>query len=262
MKRVIDEVIELLHEELEKLVIEDIRVGLHYTASKLSNNYVGLAYTPIKETNFANYCCNADEELLRAGNLAGSKAIKLTKLHKNLILSSITCSVLNAASYSMLFKSNNYNIILGKDALESAKLSKDDEVVMVGAFKSFIKFLRSKVKLRVYDKNKELLRMLNLAEEQDVSLNEALRSCDVAIITGSSIVNHTIDEILKNVKGAKEVMVVGATASMIPEPFFNRGATMLAGVKVNNPNLALKVVSEGGGARNLKTCCTKFVIRK
>jgi len=52
----------------------------------------------------------------------------------------------------------------------------------------------------------------------------------VVIIAGTAIVNHTI------------------TASLIPDAFFKRNANVMAGVRILNPDLMIKILKQEGSA--------------
>jgi len=55
----------------------------------------------------------------------------------------------------------------------------------------------------------------------------------------------------------REVVLLGPTASITPQPFFKRGVTAVMGVKITDPEKMLKVVSEAGGSGQLLSTCAK-----
>ena len=82
---------------------------------------------------------------------------------------------------------------------------------------------------------------------------DVLPGCDVLIITGVTIVNHTLGPILDFCRGAREVVLVGPTASLYPEPFFRRGVTLMGGVRIHvtNADKVMNVLTEGGSGYDL-----------
>jgi uncharacterized protein (DUF4213/DUF364 family) len=85
----------------------------------------------------------------------------------------------------------------------------------------------------------------------------------VIIITGTAIVNHTIDAILSSVGDGKRTAIIGPTASMIPHAFFKRGVHVMAGVRILDPDRMIKILKEGGSAYHLlKECSEKIAFVK
>ena len=74
---------------------------------------------------------------------------------------------------------------------------------------------------------------------------------DVIILTGSTIVNHTIDGLLSLVRRGCQVAVVGPTASMMPQPFFKRGVSLMGGMRITDPDSALRMLAEGGSGYHI-----------
>ena len=88
-----------------------------------------------------------------------------------------------------------------------------------------------------------------------------LPQCQVALITSTSIVNHTIDGLLDASRECREVVLLGASTPLLPEAFRNTPVTFLSGVIVNKANEILRIVSEGGGMRYFKNNIKKVNIR-
>ena len=139
-------------------------------------------------------------------------------------------------------------MLIGTDALEIANIREGDKVVMVGAFIPFIKTLKDRVAdLWVVDKHREALKPDEFpfwrSPEQASSV---LAEANVAIITGSALVEGGIDTLLDAVGGARTVVLAGPTASPWPPPFFARGVHVLGGIRVRDGQKMLQLVSEGG----------------
>jgi len=97
----------------------------------------------------------------------------------------------------------------------------------------------------------------------DSEMVTTLEESDVVIITGTAIVNHTIDTILSSITNEKRTAIIGPTASMIPDAFFKRGVTVVAGVRILNPDLMIKILKQGGSAYHLlKGCAEKIAFIK
>lgn len=264
--RVVDEIIESLKPVTEPLRVERVVIGLFYTGVKLSDGWSGVAYTP-REWVVESLCCPEPQgRMPLTAKLSGMKALDVMRLAQgdHLLLRAVGVAVINAASASILFEKKIYRIEYDADALKGVELRRDDKVVMVGAFKPYLQILREKgVKLTVYEKNQALLRELGL-KKPEIGLREALREADLIIVTGSAFVVSNIDEILlTDLSNAREVILVGPSSSMIPDPLFKHGVTALGGIRITSSEKMLQVVAEAGGTKSLlKHAAKKFLIRK
>lgn len=75
---------------------------------------------------------------------------------------------------------------------------------------------------------------------------ECVPEADLLVITGVTILNDTLPGILAMAKKDAEILVVGPTASMLPDCLFSKGVTMLGGIQVTKADALLDIISEGG----------------
>jgi uncharacterized protein len=73
-----------------------------------------------------------------------------------------------------------------------------------------------------------------------------LPAADVALITGTTLVNDTLDGLLGKLRPKARVTLVGPTVSLLPDAFLRRGVDVLGGVRVTAPDDFLDVLAEGG----------------
>lgn len=66
------------------------------------------------------------------------------------------------------------------------------------------------------------------------------------IITGTTLINDTLEDLLSMRKPGAKVVVMGPTASMLPEAFFRRGVSLPGGVIVTEADRVLDVIAEAG----------------
>ncbi len=66
------------------------------------------------------------------------------------------------------------------------------------------------------------------------------------VITGTTLINDTLEGILAHARPGVDVLLVGPTASMLPEAFFARGVSSIGGICVTRPDALLDVLAEGG----------------
>jgi len=89
-------------------------------------------------------------------------------------------------------------------------------------------------------------RWLQEADEEGdefvVTLNpEDLRQCRSVVCTGTTLINQSIDSVLKHCRGAEQIMMVGPTVGCLPDPLFDRGVTTLGGSRVVDLEMFLKL---------------------
>jgi uncharacterized protein (DUF4213/DUF364 family) len=85
----------------------------------------------------------------------------------------------------------------------------------------------------------------------------------VLIVTGVTLVNHTLEEILKVARQDAEIAVIGPTASMLPDALFARGVRVVGGVWVKKPDELLDVLAAGGsGYHFFDNLAPRIVIEK
>jgi len=233
------------------LEVSDVRIGVFYTAAQLSNGHTGVAFTPRGLTD--TVCCPKSASVAPpAGRLAGQDAWKLADyaLSPVPLRRAVGVAVLNALS-AMAMDVHGVpggRVVPGMDALQAAGVCPDDRVAMVGGFLPFIKALKGQVQaLWVVDKHPEALKEDELpfwrAPEQAV---ETLSQASVVVITGSSLVEGGIDELLDSARNARRIILAGPTASPWAPPFFERGVDGLGGIRVLDGPRMLQIVAEGG----------------
>jgi uncharacterized protein (DUF4213/DUF364 family) len=88
----------------------------------------------------------------------------------------------------------------------------------------------------------------------DVGAEEAeaiLPQVDIAAITGSAFINHTLERLLGLCRPETLVIVLGPSTPLSPV-LFDYGVDVIAGTRVVDPGLALRCVSEGATFRQIK----------
>ncbi len=254
---------EVLH--AEPLTVSDIRIGVFYTAARLSTGDVGVAFTPrgLEDT----VCCpKSAAEAPPAGRMAGQQAWALAEYAFSPIAlrRAAGVAVLNALSALAMARHGipGGRLVEGLDALDAVEIRADDRVAMVGAFVPFIKKLRSRVAdLWIVDKHREALKADELPfwkpPEQAAG---TLAQASVVIISGSALVEGEIDGLLAASSRARKKILAGPTASPWPPTFFDRGVDVLGGIRVLDAQRILAIVSEGGSGYFFEDAAEKVSI--
>ena len=273
MLSVIAETIEIIKERspapLQEIWVDDLVIGIFFTGIKLSTGHAGCAFTPIGEIPEAVCCPTSAARMPQAGNLEGKSVSEILKysLDPNVLKSAIGIAILNALSQLVIESENGaeYQIVKDVDGFDLLEIKPHETVSLIGAFGPYIKRLKTMGNpFFIIEKNRQTLRpdeMKYFKSESEMSF--ALEKSDVVIITGTSIVNHTIDPILSLITNGKRTAIIGPTASMIPDAFFKRGLQVMAGVKILKPDLMIKILKQGGSAYHLlKECSEKIAFVK
>jgi len=66
------------------------------------------------------------------------------------------------------------------------------------------------------------------------------------MITGTTLINDTLEELLALANPAARVTMVGPTVTMLPDAFLRRGADVLGTVRITAPEDFLDILAEGG----------------
>ncbi|MFQ5710636.1 MAG: Rossmann-like domain-containing protein [Candidatus Geothermarchaeales archaeon] len=256
---VIGDALTALTDEIPR--VDDIRaervcLGLGYTGVKLDTGHAGLCYTLQRETWLR--CCQASR---RAGTLAGSRAVELANLAASWDIGERVVGVasLNALSQIVLEGKPKRYLITRGNLIEDLEIGGRDVVALVGNIRPFVSVIKEKAKeLYVLERNPMLREEGVLPSE---ACEEVLPRADIVIITGSALANGTIDRLLELSSRAREVALVGASASLIPEPLFKRGVTAVGCVRIPDPDWVMRIVAEGGGTHQLRAAVDFIVVR-
>ncbi|MCC6347321.1 MAG: DUF364 domain-containing protein, partial [Nitrospirales bacterium] len=239
-------------EELDALTVERFVLGLFFTGVKLSNGFGGICYTPVKDIPEAVCCPSSAKAMPASGQMRGKKVSDLLAemFFGSAIRKAIGIAVMNAlaAAYWSGMPPASYSLQTGKDALDDMFLLEDDHVVLVGAIAPYIRMLRKRGKpFCILEQDPAVLR----PEEMEFyspahRASEKVPLADVLVVSGTTLINDTLDSLLAMTKPGAKTVVVGPTASILPDALFQRGVHRLGGVLVTDPDRLLDVLAEGG----------------
>jgi hypothetical protein len=218
--------IEDLIGSVDDIAAEDLRTGKRYTAAKVAGK-IGLAYS---FGAAANREITERKALLRSDDLCEA---------------SVGAAVLNA----LLPLGEHREIEIFGHILRIA--GDYGRIGIVGRF-PFISELRKTNEVLAFELEPR-------GEELPCELErELLPECDLVIITGASLVNHTLEDLLELSGGY--AFVIGPTTPLSPL-LFDYGADLIAGVRVIDDRI-LGMVENGGGTKEFKTFTEDVFIEK
>ncbi|MGM0771969.1 MAG: Rossmann-like domain-containing protein [Halobacteriota archaeon] len=244
-----------LGEELNGIYVEDVRVGVVYSGVKITGGYGGIAATqPQKPQSDSAHCAT----LPKAGDMNGRPASEIMEMaiSDNTLKAVIGVATVNALATMICDLYPEKYPFSDTDVLELIKPG--DKVGMVGHFSPMIpRILKITDNLTVIEKKDIFDDRINVVQEHEAA--EVLSGSDVVIITASTLVNGTTEELISMKENAREAVLLGPSAVMLPQPFYDKGFTAVMGTRINDTDTMLKVVSEAGGTKHLlKKCGEKF----
>jgi uncharacterized protein (DUF4213/DUF364 family) len=231
------------------------QIGLIYCAVQLESGATGVAFTfPAERSGQAGSARPCGAGLSGQGNLAGRTADQLIE---HLGSEDLVSSALGmAASNAVIAASLPDPRALRGDILDNLDIRKGDRICMVGCFLPVLDRLANlAVEVHTVD------RVAKPGAEPAERVEQLLPESQVAIITGTSIINGTIDELLRLSAGCREVAILGPSTPLLAEAFRGHRVHCLSGVRVDDPDEVFRVIGEGGGFRFFKNYTTKLNIR-
>lgn len=219
--------------------LADVRIGLGYTGVLVDNGSCGLAYT---FRNELGKCCGVLKYAGKMKGLACSEVIGWAA-EKNLAMAAVGLATINALLQGKAEEYQSGNIF------EKIKLTGEETLGVIGDFAP-VRTLSQKAKTTyIFERNIEVAPPYYPSQ----SIPQYLPQCDVVVITATSLVNKTFDEIIANISKAKEIVVVGPSTPLAPQVFKGYGVTLLGGILVQDAQQVLGIVSQGGGTPSLGT---------
>ncbi len=253
---------ERFFDRIEAVFISDVRIGVHLTAVMLSDSSAGVAGT-LENEQFYPQKKQRDYGAFTPTQIKGRRISELfTTSVKSPIIEPLKVAVLNAVSSSILAE-GTYNIIADKDPIDLLDLNSGKTITLVGAFQSYIrKISESKSRLFVLEFSD---RHLEREHQKHYIPAEAyatiLPVSDVVIMTGSALVNNTIDGLLSAILPGTQVIVTGPSSSMVPDVLFRHRVSIVGALRILDPATLFDVVSESGAGYHLyKYCAEKICI--
>jgi hypothetical protein len=243
-----DSLIERALSESRHRKVADVRAGLGYSCVMLEDGACGLAYT---FRNELGDCCSI---LGSAGSLIGKDVDALIPWLRdgNLLKAAVGLAAVNAVINEAGKRWDTGNVI------DAITIGPSDTFGMIGNFKPIMAKVRTMTeKIYVFERNVPEGSGLYPSETIPVHLPK----CDVVILTATSLINHTFDEVVESCKNAREVCMVGPSTPLCGEIFKPLNITLLAGSVVTNPGLILQIVSQGGGTLAMKPAVRQVLLR-
>lgn len=217
--------------------IADVRLGLKYSCVRLDNGACGVSWTGAEGAG----CCGQNPDTTP---LAGSPATRLLDMLGGPAPLQRTTGLAAANALSACMDPVPTT---ETDILDLLAIQPSDHVAMVGMFGPLLPPLR---------KTGCRLDVIELADRpgtlSPLDGKKALSACTVAIMTSTSVVTGTIDDLLESLGSPRAAVMLGPSTFMRPEVWDGTKITHLAGARVRDAEAMARLVSEGGGTKILK----------
>ena len=246
-------VTDILGPELDGIAVERAVIGLFFTGVKLSAGVAGTCVTP-RDAVPGDICCPVSARSVDFTGLAGRPAAELMQhaLAENGLSRAVGIATLNALAELCWRRRPAPGVELraGTDAFDATAFHDRDRVVLVGAFIPFLKELkRRRQSYLVLEQNPAALKPEEMPFYRPAELAaEIVPAADVLLITGATLLNDTLEDLLALARPEARVTVLGPTVGMLPDAFLARGADVLGSVRITQPDGFLDLLAEGGSA--------------
>ena len=242
---------EILGPELDGITVDRAVVGLFFTGVKLSNGIAGACATPIKTIPEAVCCPSSAMAMPFPGKLRGRPAFDLAResLSEHGIRRAVGIAAMNALADACWRRRPHpeSELRLGIDAFDATEMRPGDNVV-VGAFVPFLRELkRRRQPFLVLEQDPATLKPEELPFFRPADrAASVIPEADILLITGTTLLNDTLEDLLGWAKPSARVTMVGPTVSLLPDAFLRRGADILGTVRITDPDAFLDMLAEGG----------------
>lgn len=252
LKETLEEIRSRYHDKLDHITVERVAIGIFFTGVKLSNGSGGLCFTPIKEIPEAVCCPSSLRALPWSGTFRGRPVTEFLDalFDKSPMKRAVGIAVLNALSASFFdgFPPADYSVERGSDALEVIEIPENAHVVVIGALVPILMRLKRRgTPFSIIEMDPRTLKADEMPFWVPVEkTKEVVPHADLLVITGTTLLFHSLEPILACAKPGAQIVLVGPTASMLPAAFFRRGVSVLGGDLVTHPDDLLDILCEGG----------------
>jgi uncharacterized protein len=225
---------DLLKNRARKINIEILCLGLGYTAVTLSDGGIGLSYTHFEDKKS---CMLLNQHIDYEGQPALQLLEKIKSDHP--VERSMALALVNALNHkdALKYPEDRTNQIM----FDRFNIGEGTRVAMVGFIGPLVAVLEQKsARVEVMDASR------GMGQKSDFYAKLGGWG-DVLILTSTSILNNTTEEILQNVHPKMKTVMLGPSTPMVAAAFEHLPVQMLAGtVPVDKENI-LKAIRHGMG---------------
>jgi len=227
------QLVEAMQAQAEGRLLENVTIGLGYTAVCTDDGGVGVAYTPESNKGGCSVLPPNEEYEGRSASEVLELLLSDRELHRTIGLALV--NALNHAQAQNLPEDRDNSIMF-----DTLGIAQGTNVAMVGHFAPIVARLKERgSQVEVVDRGK------GLGHGQRFS--EKLGSwAQVAIVTSTSIINNTLDDLLARMGKDVRVALIGPSTPLLKAPF-QGNVRLLAGTVPMDSEATLRAVRQAKG---------------
>ena len=225
---------DLFQGRASKINIEVLCLGLGYTAVTLSDGGIGLSYTQFEDKSS---CMLLNRHVDYEGQPALPLLEKIKSDHP--LERSMALALVNALNYrdALEYPEDDKNKIM----FDKFKIGAGSRIAMVGFIGPLVDLLgQKKAEVDVLDNSR------GMGKKKEFYARLGSRA-DVLILTSTSILNNTTEEILQNAGPEVRTIMLGPSTPMVAAAFEHLPVNMLAGTVPIDKENVLKAIRHGMG---------------
>lgn len=218
--------------------VREVRIGAFWTAVVLEDGRCGLA-SALRDDDHHH---RSQDPVREAGHLHERSARELAELARSdsLLEASVGLAAINALL----------------DVVEEACVELNAEQVILehGTGKGVVVVGHFPFIPRVREAARQLWVLEKHPDEGDLPAKaapEVIPQADVVAITGTTLINHTFEELMRLCRPNAFVLVLGPTTPLSPV-LFDYGVDVISGTLVADPETVLRYLSQGASFRQIK----------
>lgn len=227
----------------ETVKIDKIQIGISYTAVTTSDGGCGLSFTFLK----GRKSCTVVKDPMDYEGSYAKEALGLL-FSSEIVERSVALALVNALNYS---KANSMKTDSGT-LFRDLKIKPRGRISMVGYFGPVIRELEKiQVQTEILDNGRDM------GSKETFYRNLKEGNTDALILTSTSIINGSTEEILSSLSPGIPCVMLGPTTPMIPESFSHLPVNILAGTVPLDFDGVFKAVRHGKGTPVIQKSCKK-----
>lgn len=253
IKDIFDSLKHKYHVQTGTIYISEVCIGAFLTGVRLSNGAFGMASTYLNPNLMRSGKRNPDAPFA-PGKIRDKFLEDLFVQPKDTpFIQSIQVAALNALSAPFLADSDFLEVHQDTDPVTLIDLTEPVNITIVGAFKSYIRMFRdSKHTLRVLERKPEVLKNEDaLLYRPAHTAPEVLADSDLIIITGSAMINESLEELLSLSPKDATLIVTGPSSSFIPDLLFEKGVDYIGATRLYDADRMMDVIAQAGSGYHL-----------
>jgi len=232
--QLIEELYNHSYEKAQNTRVECLSIGLRYTAVTTDDGGMGIAFTYIEN----NTCCAMGKGYR---DYEGQPAIELLTEIKssNPFRRSMALALINALNYQ---KANDcLDDTTDRTWMDTFNIGQGTRVAMVGFFRPLMNMFNDR------GATVEALDEFQGVGERDKFYEKLSGWADVLLLTSTSILNDSTEDVLAQLAPGVKVVMIGPSTPMMAEAFRHLPVHVLAGTVPVDKERVLKAVRHGMG---------------